>query len=65
MTFAIPHTVTPTTCASCRAPIAWVVTAKGKRMPVNWPARADADGVRRGESHFATCPEADAWRKPR
>jgi hypothetical protein len=44
-----------TTCASCRAEIAWTITKKGNRAPLN------RDGI----SHFATCPAAaDHRRKP-
>lgn len=42
-------------CRSCSALICWVRTPHGKRMPI------DPDGT----SHFATCPQADAWRRPR
>lgn len=42
-------------CRSCAAPIVWARTPAGKRAPVN------ADGT----SHFATCPQAEAWRSPR
>jgi len=41
------------TCRSCDAPIAWCTTPRGKRAPI------DRDGV----SHFATCPQAEAWRR--
>jgi hypothetical protein len=41
------------TCRSCGEPVAWCLTSRGKRMPLN------PDGV----SHFATCPQATAWRK--
>lgn len=40
-------------CRSCGAPIWWIRTKAGKRAPV------DADGT----NHFATCPQADQWRK--
>jgi hypothetical protein len=47
-------TQTPdSTCRSCGAPIAWVVTAARKRAPM------DPDGT----PHFATCPHAAAWRR--
>lgn len=45
----------PAACRSCGAPIAWVVTNAGKRAPI------DPDGT----NHFATCPQAESWRKPR
>jgi hypothetical protein len=40
-------------CRSCRAEVLWCTTPSGKRAPIN----------RDGTSHFATCPQADAWRK--
>lgn len=46
-------------CRSCGAPILWCITAKGKKMPVDVPTD---DGPT--TSHFATCPEANQWRKP-
>lgn len=42
------------TCRSCGAEILWIVTSAGKRAPMN------LDGT---TSHFATCPQADRWRK--
>lgn len=50
---ASAHVEPPSRCRSCGAPVRWTVTAKGKRMPV------DPDGT----SHFATCPQADGWRR--
>ena len=43
----------PGKCRGCGAAIVWVKTAKGKNMPV------DADG----QSHFATCPKAQDFRR--
>ena len=40
-------------CRSCRAEVAWAVTPAGNRMPLN----------RDGTSHFATCPQANDWRR--
>ncbi len=45
-------------CRSCGEPIIWCITASGKKMPVDEP-EDDAPTT----SHFATCPEADTWRK--
>ncbi len=45
-------------CRSCGASILWCITAKGKKMPVDIP-----EGDEPTTSHFATCPEADTWRK--
>jgi hypothetical protein len=47
---------TPTTfgrCRSCGAEMLWVVTRNGRHAPYD----------RDGKSHFASCPEAKAWRK--
>jgi len=52
----LPPDPRPARCRSCQASILWVVTVKaGKRAPI------DPDGI----SHFATCPEAERWRKPK
>ena len=45
-------------CRSCGEPIIWCITAKGKKMPVDVP-EDDAPTT----SHFATCADADKWRK--
>jgi hypothetical protein len=42
-------------CRSCRAPILWLLTPKGHRMP--WSLA--------GVSHFADCPTAAEHRRPR
>ena len=44
------------TCRSCGARVAWLKTRKtGSLAPVEAS----------GESHFARCPAAAAWRKPK
>lgn len=55
VTFPIPPSSPLQDCRSCRAPIHWIVTAAGKRMPVN------PDGT----SHFADCPNAATHRRAR
>lgn len=61
-------------CRSCNAEIIWIETKSGKMMPCDPTPLADGEGVL-GKvvddgsgtlyiSHFATCPEADSWRKP-
>jgi hypothetical protein len=57
-----PWAITPTaritvrTCRSCGARVAWLKTIKtGSLAPCN------PDGT----SHFGTCPQAEAWRKPK
>jgi hypothetical protein len=47
-------------CRSCGRPIYWGVTATGKRCPYDV-----VDGVATTVSHFATCPDANSWRKSR
>jgi hypothetical protein len=44
-----------TKCRSCKAEIRWTVSKRGKFAPLN----------RDGTSHFANCPQAATWRKPR
>jgi hypothetical protein len=55
-------------CRSCGAEIVWIKTELGKWMPV------DADTITEGDevfdpgehvSHFSTCPDAGAHRRPR
>lgn len=55
-------------CRSCKAAIVFLKTRTGKTMPI------DADTVEPGDeflelgkhvSHFATCPDATYYRKPR
>lgn len=66
-------------CRSCGAPVVWVETVRGTRIPFNPPlaiARTQetllaGDDTRTIEhvdsavstSHFATCPDATQWRK--
>ncbi len=42
-------------CRSCGELVHWTLTKAGKRAPLN----------RDGTSHFATCPQADQWRRSR
>lgn len=62
-------------CRSCGAKILWGKTSEGKAIPLDVEVRVVLNGpvgnwrgkileVRRGhESHFATCPQAQVWRK--
>lgn len=68
-------------CRSCGAPVRWVRTEAGRRMPINPdpdPAgnlvldvtglAVQVDPTATGPkytSHFATCPEAARHRKPK
>jgi hypothetical protein len=68
---AVPAGTIAGRCRSCESPIYWVKTALGRRMPVTidetrpghrMPTLA-LEGA--GIAHFATCPNANDWRKPR
>jgi hypothetical protein len=55
-------------CRSCRAQIIWFTTAAGKKMPVDADTvepKDDELDLERHVSHFATCNDAEKWRKPR
>lgn len=54
------------TCRGCGELIEWFLTPNGKRMPVSRKIVGSlAEGNRREilESHFASCPDADRFRK--
>jgi len=57
----------PGECRSCQAPIYWLKTNAGKRMPVDRQAKTvvtkDGETVTGHESHFSTCPQAGQWRR--
>lgn len=63
-------------CRSCRAEIVWLVTPKGKKMPIDadyMALRYDMDEAEPAFSweahhegvHWGTCPNANEHRKPR
>ncbi len=60
-------------CKGCRAEILWIETATGKLMPIDVKPKKVFRRNERGhwvliegyESHFATCPKADQFRKPK
>lgn len=54
LTFAVPPSAPIAKCRSCGSPVVWIMTATGRRMPVNPDTR---------ESHFATCPQSAEWRR--
>lgn len=68
-TFLVPRDSQPSRCRGCGAVVYWITTPRGKKMPVDTRAEGgltplpDRDG--RGVSHFATCPNAEAFRRRR
>jgi len=57
-------------CSSCQQPVVWFRTKSGKRMPVDAKTCKPTDAehqldLKRHTSHFATCPQANDWRKPK
>jgi hypothetical protein len=57
LVFEIPKQTSPLRCRACGAPIVFVETDKGRRMPV------DTVGEKRGQSHFASCSDPKRFRK--
>lgn len=55
-------------CRACQAPIAFLKTRTGKSIPINAdtvrPDDTDFDHTRH-KSHFADCPQAAQFRKPK
>ena len=61
-------------CRSCREDIYWFENpATGKKIPIDAESLSDEDiededielDLSYMVSHFATCPQANDWRKPR
>jgi len=63
-------------CKHCKQYVVWMITARGRRMPVNAESVDEADIEYSGgmpmfnhklghESHFSSCPGADIERRPR
>jgi hypothetical protein len=67
--FAVPKGTPPAVCKapSCRKAIYWILTGSGKRMPidVNVPDGKPPTKMLPGQGvpHWATCPEAQSFRK--
>jgi len=57
LVFDVPAQAPRVLCRACGHPIVFVLTSKNKRMPV------DAEGEKRGQSHFATCTDPKRFRK--
>lgn len=53
--FQIPPGTPASRCRSCSATVFWIVTPRGRKMPL------DGDGT----SHFVSCPQAAQHRRPR
>lgn len=53
-------------CRSCGELIIWMTTISGKKMPVDYDDEIEDEVVfdtTRMQSHFATCKDANHWRK--
>ncbi len=54
-------------CRSCKNPIYWIRTPKGKAMPLDKVKMTIVDSLGEThtgyESHFSTCPNAGSHRK--
>lgn len=74
----VPPNTPPAECRSCRKRIFWIRTAGNKLMPVDCSVRGAREPVPSqtgiaghqgieglGVSHFATCKDANQWRKPK
>lgn len=59
--YPLPANATRSTCRSCKAPIAWVATTSGARMPLDLGTQEQRDGVTMAQTHFAHCPQAKGW----
>lgn len=63
--FLVPGDAGRSACRSCGAAIAWTLTGKGKRMPLDLSTVEERDGKRYALSHFALCPNSAAHRNTR
>lgn len=45
-------------CRSCGAMIWWVITPRGRAMPIDPP---EEEGDSLVESHFTSCPQGKTW----
>lgn len=71
------RTQKPQACKSCGRLIVFLITQTGKRIPINWDSldRNEQNFItqagevdyehKRHISHFADCPEAKHFRRPR
>lgn len=53
-------------CRSCGRQVVWIKTATEKKMPIDaetWEPGDETFDRTRHTSHFASCPQAKAWRK--
>lgn len=59
--FILPAGAQRARCRSCQAEIAYIITARGQRMPLDVAKSEERDGQTWALTHFATCPEGKAW----
>ena len=62
--FLVPDDAERSACRSCGCALYWIRTDEGRDMPIHAPSiETNLLGERRGESHFAHCPDAARWRQ--
>lgn len=52
-------------CRSCEAEVIWIRTKNARSMPLSVKAMRQIDGDWFAPAHFADCPDADKFRRPR
>lgn len=61
------HDISTVPCSTCGAPIVWLVTEKGAKMPCDPAVRmvitSEGKCIRGRESHYATCRDGDLHRR--
>jgi hypothetical protein len=66
---SLPSRMSEGICKGCGAEIYWILTTQGKRMIVDRRRRTvitpEGFTVQGYEPHWATCPEADRFKKRR
>jgi len=61
--FEVPNGSPVKRCQSCGALITWITTPRGNAMPIDIAELRVSGSTSYGRTHFATCPDAIAWRR--
>lgn len=59
--YVLPNADRIVFCMSCGAPMCFVPTPNGKRMPLSLRTAEIRDGVTYALPHFVDCPQAKEW----